>query len=104
MNFFNDIYGLCKEIPTGRVSTYKILAEKLNTKAYRLVGYALKNNPDPKKIPCFRVVDSNGGLHGFEGEVTKRVLEKKAKLLEKEGIKIKDNKVVDFEKVLYKFE
>jgi methylated-DNA-[protein]-cysteine S-methyltransferase len=103
MNFFNDVYKLCKEIPRGKVSSYKIIAEKLNTKSYQLVGYALKNNPEPRKIPCHRVVDSKGNLRGFFGDTGKRALDKKARLLEKEGVQIKDNKIVDFERLLHNF-
>ncbi len=103
MNFFDRVYELCKKIPRGRVSTYKIIAEKLDTKAYRLVGYALKNNSNIRKIPCYRIVDSNGRLCGFDGNNSRRSLNKKAKLLRKEGIIVKDNKIMNFEKVLYKF-
>ncbi len=79
------------------VSSYKIIAEKLGTRAYRAVGNALNKN-DSKEIPCHRVVNSKGELHGFAGG-----LKSKKKLLEKEGIKIKNNKVVNFEKVLFRF-
>ncbi|MBU2640141.1 MAG: MGMT family protein [Nanoarchaeota archaeon] len=103
MNFFEEVYKLCKEIPRGKVSTYKILAEKLNTKAYRLVGYALRSNSYVPKVPCHRVVDSRGRLHGFGGSTSQRFLDRKAKLLRKEGVKVKDHKVIDFDKVLYKF-
>ena len=89
--------NLCKKIPKGRVSSYKVIAEKLGTRAYRAVGNALNKN-DSKEIPCHRVVDSKGELHGFA-----RGLKVKKKLLEKEGIKIRNSKVVNFEKVLFRF-
>ena len=103
MIFFNKVYRLTKKIPKGRISTYKILAEKLNTKAYRLVGQALKNNPNPPTIPCHRVINSKGYLHGFNGKTKGKEIKRKANLLKKEGIKIKNNKVINFEKLLYKF-
>ncbi len=84
-------------IPEGRVSTYKIMAEKLRTKAYRVVGQALNKNKS-NNVPCHRVVNSKGELHGFA-----RGLKAKKRLLEKEGIKIKNNKVIDFKKILYRF-
>lgn len=104
MNFYEKVYELCSRIPKGRVSTYGELARKLNTKAYRLVGHALKNNPYVPDVPCHRVVNSKGNLHGFKGSCSNKELDEKARLLEKEGVRIKNNKVVDFEKVLYRFE
>lgn len=97
MEFDKEVYKLCKRIPKGRISTYKILARKLNSKAYRAVGNALNKNPY-KEVHCHRVIDSKGHLRGFATG-----LKNKADLLRKEGIKIKNNKVVNFEKVLYKF-
>jgi len=87
-----------KEIPKGKVTTYKILAEKLNTKAYRAVGNACHNNPYFPEVPCHRVINSNGEIGGFASGA-----ENKIKLLEKEGIKIKNGKIIDFKKLLYKF-
>jgi methylated-DNA-[protein]-cysteine S-methyltransferase len=97
MNFSERVYKLCKKIPRGKITTYKIVAEALNSKGYRAVGNALNKNRD-KEVPCHRIIDSKGHLHGFYSGINH-----KAKLLKKEGIKIKNNKVVDFEKVLYKF-
>jgi len=103
MNFFDEVYGLCKEIPRGKVSTYGDIAKKLDSKAYRLVGQALKNNPYAPKVPCHRVVDSNGHLHGFSGDKSQENLNKKAELLIEEGVSIKNNKIVNFKEILYKF-
>ncbi|MEK6862760.1 MAG: MGMT family protein [Nanoarchaeota archaeon] len=97
MNFNEKVYNLCKKIPKGNLSTYKLIAKKLNTKAYRAVGQALNKNPY-KTVPCHRIIASNGHLHGFASG-----LKNKARLLKKEGIKIKDNRVLNFKEVLYKF-
>ena len=97
MNFNEKVYNLCRKIPKGKISTYKILAKKLNTKAYRTVGQTLNKNPY-RNVPCHRIVGSSSHLTGFATG-----LKNKSKLLEREGIKIKNNKVLDFEKVLYKF-
>ena len=43
--FYQKVYGLCRKVPKGKVTTYKILAEKLGTKAYRAVGAAMNKNP-----------------------------------------------------------
>ena len=104
-NFNQKIWELTKKIPRGRVSTYKILAEAAGTKAYRAVGNAMNKNPHgilscstKDMVPCHRVVNSKGYLHGFA-----HGLKKKAELLTKEGIKINDNKIVELEKVLFRF-
>lgn len=102
MSFYDEVYEVCKKIPNGRVSTYKIIGDELKTKAYRAVGQALKNNPYAPNVPCHRVVNSKGSLHGFNGEKSSKALNKKAKLLEEEGVKVKNNKIVDFEKKLYR--
>jgi len=97
MNFNERVWNVCKKIPSGKVSTYKLIALKLNSKGYRAVGRALNKNPFAS-VPCHRVADSRGNLCGFA-----RGLKEKKRLLEKEGIKIKNGKIVDFEKVLFKF-
>ena len=96
--FAIKIYNLLKKVPKGKVTTYKMLAEAAGTKAYRAVGQAMRCNPHAPVVPCHRVVASNGHLHGFA-----HGLKKKAKLLEKEGIKIKNNIIVDFEEVVFRF-
>ena len=103
--FNQKIYNILKKVPKGRVTTYKILAEAAGTKAYRAVGNAMNKNPygilnckGKNMVPCHRVVDSNGHLHGFA-----HGLKKKAELLEKEGIGIKNKRIIDFEKVLFYF-
>jgi|SRR3989344_8408661 len=96
MKFNEKVYNLCKRIPKGKITSYKEIANKLNCRAYRAVGQALNKNPY-KSVPCHRVVNSEGHLHGFA-----HGLKAKQRLLEKEGIKIKNNKIVDFEKVFYR--
>lgn len=96
--FSEKVYDLTKKIPNGRVSSYKIIAEKLNCKAYRAVGNALNKNPYAPVVPCHRVIQSSGFIGGFASGTKNKI-----KMLEKEGIKIKDNKIVDFERVLFRF-
>ena len=95
--FQEKVYNLCKKIPKGKVTTYKIIAEKLGTKAYRAVGNALNKNPYWPKVPCHRVVNSNGFIGGFA-----RGIKNKIKLLKKENIEIKNKKIKNFRKVLFK--
>jgi len=90
-------------IPRGRVTTYRLIAKKLETNAYRAVGNACRNNPYAPKVPCHRVVKSNGTIGGFAGKTSGKTVQNKIELLRKEGVQVKDGKIVNFEKVLFKF-
>jgi methylated-DNA-[protein]-cysteine S-methyltransferase len=86
-----DVYDLLLKIPIGRVSTYSDLAKALGKPSYsRLVGRILGNNPNPVEVPCHRVVKSDGKLGGYMFGTRK-----KKDLLEKEGISIVNDNVVD---------
>ncbi len=85
------IYEAVKQIPYGHVATYAQIAEVAgNKKMSRAVGNALHKNPDPDNIPCFRVVNTKGEL---SGEFAFGGIGQQAKLLEAEGIEVKDGKV-----------
>jgi len=99
MNFNQKCYKLLSEIPKGKISTYKQIANILNTKAYRAVGNAMANNPNPIIVPCHRVVKSDGNIGSYSLGV-----EKKNYLLKNEGIVIKKGKIIDFEKHIHSFE
>ena len=95
-NTFNQkIYNLLKKVPKGKVTTYKLLAEKMRTKAYRAVGQAMRCNPYAPEVPCHRVVKSDGSIGGFMGKISKnsKEVKKKIKMLEMEGVEVKNNKV-----------
>lgn len=96
--FSERCYSLLKKVPAGKITTYKALAEALDTKAYRAVGTAMNKNPYAPKVPCHRVVKSSGEVGEFASGTKNKV-----EMLEKEGIPIKDNKIQDFERFLYKF-
>ncbi len=88
-----------KQIPLGRVTTYKQIAiASGNPNASKAVGNALNKNPTPIKIPCHRVVKSTGNIGGYVfGEKQKEIL------LKKEGIDIKNGKIVNFMHLNYKY-
>lgn len=96
MKFSDQVYKIVKIIPKGKVMTYKQIGEKINSKAYRAIGQVLKNNPDPKIIPCHRVIKSNGEIGGYFGHIDDDLAKKKIKILESEGVKIKNGKIEDF--------
>ena len=103
-NSFNEkVYALLRRVPKGKVTTYKDLAEKLNTKAYRAVGQAMRCNPYAPEVPCHRCVSSDGSIGGFSGKWNPKSKEVKRKimLLRKEGVEIKNNRIVNFDRHLY---
>ena len=85
------IYEAVKKIPRGKVAPYGQVAEMAgNKKMARAVGNALHKNPDPEKIPCYRVVNAKGELAGefaFGGEGAQ------ARLLQADGIAVVDGRV-----------
>ncbi len=92
------VYELLRLIPQGRVTSYGEIARKLKTKAFRAVGRVVSQNRDIPATPCHRVVCSNGDVSGYAFGVDKKIA-----LLKKEGVVVKNNKIVDFKKILYKF-
>lgn len=90
------IYQYLKRIPEGKVSTYGQIAMYLGNKNLsRFVGNVLHSNPDPRNIPCHRVVNSKGQVaqnFAFGGCAAQR------KLLEDEGIIFGANGRIDLEK------
>ena len=88
MNFSEKVYKVISRIPRGKISTYKEVAKVLNCKAYRAVGNALNKNPYAPRAPCHRIINSNGRVGGFASGVKAKI-----KILEKEGIIIKNNKI-----------
>lgn len=99
--FAKKVYKLVKKIPKGKVTTYKEIAQTLNTKAYQAVGQALKHNPFAPQVPCHRVVKSNGSIGGFSGKIRGKKIRKKIKMLEKEGIKFENKKIKNFSSLLF---
>ncbi|HVV64506.1 MAG TPA: methylated-DNA--[protein]-cysteine S-methyltransferase [Rhizomicrobium sp.] len=61
------------EIPSGRVTSYRGLAERVySAKASRAVGAAVGRNPVSWLIPCHRVLGSDGSLHGYHWGVSRK--------------------------------
>jgi methylated-DNA-protein-cysteine methyltransferase related protein len=98
-SFFNEVFEVAKLIPYGRVTSYGAIAEYLGSKgSARMVGWAMNKSHTEKNVPAHRVVNRNGvltGKHHFGG---KNIM---AQLLLSEGIRIKDDKVVDFKKLFW---
>ena len=82
------------------MTTYGEIAKALGSKAVRAVGTAIAKNPNAPIVPCHRVVLSSGKLGNYsagDGVITK------IKLLESEGVMVKDGYIVDFQNHLYHF-
>ena len=78
------VWNAISKIPKGKVKTYKELARSIRKpKASRAVANACGKNPFPIKIPCHRVIRSDGRLGGYSG---KGGIKTKRKLLRSEGV------------------
>lgn len=89
---FTKIYEEVKKIPKGKVATYGEIGRKVGTTS-RVVGFALHQNPDPKNIPCHRVVFKDGSLspgYVFGG------VDKQKQLLRDEGVLFNFKEKVSF--------
>jgi len=103
--FHAKIYSLLKKVPKGKVTTYKHLAHAVKSKAYRAVGQAMKYNPYAPIVPCHRVVASDGSIGGFQGSKNPKgkEIKKKIRMLEEEGITLKNGQIIDFKNILFEF-
>lgn len=96
-NFFKDVFEVAKLIPEGRVTSYGAIAKYLGSaRSSRMVGWAMNASfSHPEPVPAHRVVNRQGMLTGKSHFPTPFEM---ADRLEAEGIKVKDDKVVEFEK------
>ena len=96
-SFFEMVFEVARQIPKGRVTSYGAIAAVLGTKmSARMVGWAMNGSHLVRpKIPAHRVVNRNGML---SGKMHFDYPEKMQELLEKEGVKVVDDKVIDFDK------
>ena len=80
------VWNYLKKIPKGKTRTYLQVAKAIGKpKAHRAVANAVGKNPYPPKIPCHRVIRSDGSLGGYSG---KGGIRTKLKLLRSEKVKI----------------
>lgn len=97
-SFEDQCLKLLRQIPAGKVTTYGEIARALDSKAYRAVGRALAKNRNLVVVPCHRVVCSDGKVGGYaNGE------HQKIELLEREGVAVIGERVIDLESVIYRF-
>ena len=89
------IYDVVRQIPRGRVTTYGAIAKLLDLPNARMVGHAMRSVDDEgRPVPAQRVVTASGRLsHDSTGN--------RSKLLIKEGVRLKGDKIVDFAKLFW---
>lgn len=99
-DFFEKVYHVVRQIPYGRVTTYGAIAKAIGAaKSARTVGYAMNASHQYDDVPAHRVVNRNGvltGKHHFPGT---QVMQQ---MLEAEGLEVIDDKILDFEKYLWR--
>ncbi len=95
-NFFERVYKVAQKIPYGRVTSYGAIAKYLGAeRSARMVGWAMNASHNNEDVPAHRVVNRKGLLTGkvhFDGTNLMQ------QLLENEGIVVKNNQIIDFEK------
>ncbi|HKC68465.1 MAG TPA: MGMT family protein [Bacteroidia bacterium] len=99
-DFYDMVYQVVRLIPKGRVTSYGAIAKYLGAAgASRQVGYAMNNAHSQKpKVPAHRVLNRNGLLTGKHHFATPYQMQE---LLEKEKVKVQNDKVVNFEKLFW---
>ena len=96
---YQRIYEIVRKISEGRVSTYGLIAKSIGEKfSARVVGYALNNAFLEEDVPAHRVVNRNGLLTGKHHFNPSSLMQQ---LLENEGVEIKDDKVINFKKIVW---
>jgi methylated-DNA-protein-cysteine methyltransferase-like protein len=99
-DFFQNVFDVVRLIPKGRVTSYGAIAKYLGSGgSSRMVGWAMNASHHVKpKVPAHRVVNRNGMLTGKAHFATPTLMEE---LLLKEKIKVKNETVLDFEKLFW---
>lgn len=98
-NFFEKVYEVVRQIPHGKVTSYGAIAKAIGSpQSSRMVGYAMNASHNMEDVPAHRVVNRNGVLTGkfhFDG------INLMQQLLESEGVKVVDNKILDFKECFW---
>ena len=100
LSFYDQVYQVVRLIPKGRVSSYGSIAAYLRTRgSSRMVGYAMNAaHTTFPPVPAQRVVNRNGLLTGKFHFGSEDMMQQ---LLENEGVKIENDKVIDFKKIFW---
>lgn len=99
-DFFEDVFDVVRLIPKGRVTSYGAIARYLGAvRSSRVVGYAMNaSHAQIPPVPAHRVLNRIGmltGKHHFGSP------EQMQQLLESEGVRVTDDRVVDFDSLFW---
>lgn len=99
-DYFDSVFQVVRLIPSGRATSYGAISNYLGTKGgARMVGWAMNaSHAQQEPVPAHRVVNRNGML---TGKAHFSPPEKMQQDLEKEGIEVKDDKIVNFKTVFW---
>lgn len=98
--FFENVYDVARLIPKGRVTSYGAIAKYLGSgRSARLVGYAMNGSgTQVPHVPAHRVLNRNGMLTGKHHFGSPNLMQK---LLEQEGIEVKNDTVLRFSEIFW---
>lgn len=98
-NFFQNVYDVVRLVPRGRVTTYGAIAKYLGAaRSARMVGWAMNASHTQPDIPAHRVVNRQGML---TGKMMFAYPMQMQELLEAEGVRVVDDRVVEFERLFW---
>ena len=98
-SFSEQCYSILRKVPLGKVTTYGEIARAVgNPRAVRAVGNAMNKNPHAPRVPCHRVVGSDGSMTGFASGIGKKI-----KMLKDEGVVVEKEKI-DLGKYFFRFD
>ncbi|MCX8479592.1 MAG: hypothetical protein RL138_838 [Bacteroidota bacterium] len=99
-SFFERVFEVVRKIPPGRVCSYGVIAEACGGRiSARMVGWAMNaSHTMQPPVPAHRVVNRNGQLTGKHHFPTPDMMQQ---LLEKEGIQVIDDQIIDFKKIVW---
>ena len=99
-DFYKDVFEVVRLIPFGRVTSYGAIAKYLGAaKSSRLVGYAMNtSHQEVLPVPAHRVVNRIGMLTGKHHFAYPQQMQE---LLELEGIMVKEDLIIDFNKFFW---
>ena len=97
----HEVLELLAKIPKGKVTTYGDLSKAANSSP-RAVGQIMRNNRNPVKYPCYKVVKSSGEIGGYCGATSGGMISRKIALLRKDNIEVSNGRI-DLRKFGYSF-
>lgn len=97
--FFQQVYEIVRQIPSGRVTSYGAVARFLGSpQSARMVGWAMNASKNMDGVPAHRVVNRNGLLTGKSHFGGSNAMQQ---LLEEEGVKVEEGQILNFREIFW---